>query len=332
MGELQFNHREALSRANGALSSLRKEGKLKPPLAQVARRAGIQRSTIYTDHPDWERFREVVKSGLPLKEVGEAGSELEEKAEWVLRTERLELRIVNVEQDVQDAKRVADTTFTRLLAELHKYVMLSKETPHQQKIRATLLKENAEIKQENERLKRENAELRLQTGMAPDVRALAKKEVVTIYHEAPDDCGDDLEDHVIDAANSLDDFFATPHVARIPAIVYILCGNFASGKSRWIKEHSPLMPGVNLYVDGTNHTTRMRKLLLRRIKKLSSDCTVACVRVMATLEECLKRNDNPSRARANKSLPAELIMQVASRFEEISIDEGFDQILLVGQD
>jgi len=52
MGELQFNHREALSRANGALSSLRKEGKLKPPLAEVARRAGIQRSTMYTDHPD----------------------------------------------------------------------------------------------------------------------------------------------------------------------------------------------------------------------------------------------------------------------------------------
>ena len=58
---------------------------------------------------------------------------------------------------------------------------------------------------------------------------------------------------------------------------------------------------------------------------------MACVRVRATLEECLRRNDNPSRARANKSLPGELIKQVASRFEEISIEEGFDQILLVGQ-
>jgi len=167
--------------------------------------------------------------------------------------------------------------------------------------------------------------------MPPDVRALAKKEVLVIYDEPLGDRGDDLEDPVIDAANSLDDFFAAPHGARVPAIVYILCGNFASGKSRWIKEHSPLTPGVNLYVDGTNHTIRMRKLLLRRIKKLSSDCTVACVRVRATLEECLRRNDNPSRARANKSLPRELIKQLASRFEEISIEEGFDQILLVGQ-
>src|SRR2546429_4040251 len=227
MGERQFNHWEALSHAYAALYILRKEGKLKPSLVEIAKRAGIQRSTMYTEHPDWEKFREIARLGLPLKDITEVGIELEEKTEWVRQSERLERRIEKAEQSVQDIKRVADSTFTRLVAQLHKYVMISKETPYQLNQRAALLKENAEVKQENERLKRENASLRLQTGMPADVRPLAKKEVLIIYDKSPGNHAVDLDDPVIDATNSLDDFFAAPHLAQVPKIVYILCGNFA---------------------------------------------------------------------------------------------------------
>ncbi len=211
--------------------------------------------------------------------------------------------------------------------------MLSKETPKQSKARATMLMENAEMKQDNQRLKDENAELRLNASMPANLRPLAKKEVLPIYEEIPAEAITDsvLEDSVIDASNSLDEYFAATHEARVPLIAYVLCGNFASGKSRWIKEHSPLMPGVSLYLDGTNHTTRMRKLLLRRIKKLSSACTVACVWIRTALNDCLSRNESPTRIRTKKSVPRELIMHVASNFEVISLDEGFDQILLVGK-
>lgn len=333
MGDKQFNHTEALSRAYAALYALRREGRHKPPLTEVAKRSGIQRSTMYTDHKDWEQFREITRLGLPLKDVTQAGVELvEEKAGWVLRLERLEHQLVKAEQGLQDIKVLLDSLFTKLTAQLHKYVLLSKETPHERDRRVALLKENAEIKQEIQRIRNENAELRLQTGLTTDIRPLTKKEVLIAYDNAAGDQLTDVEDSIIDMINSLDDYFAVPHGAHVPAIVYILCGNFASGKSRWIKEHTPLVPGVNLYIDGTNHTTRMRKLLLKRIKKLNSACTVACVRVRATQKDCLKHNEDPSRVRAKKSLPGELIMRVASKFEEISIDEGFDQIIFVGQD
>jgi hypothetical protein len=330
MGDRQFNHREALSRAYAALYTLRQEGKPKPSLTEIAKRSGIQRSTMYTSHPDWKRFREVVRLGLSLKDVTQAGVELEEKAGWVLRIEALDRRLAKAEGDLQNYKFVADTVFTRLTGQLHKYVMLSKETPSQANRRAALLKENAEMKQEVQRLGNENAELRLQTAIPADLRPLAKKEVLVIYDKLPGEKHIDLEDPVIEAINKLDDYFAAPHEAQVPAVVYIMCGNFASGKSRWIKEHSPLIPGVNLYIDGTNHTARMRKLLLKRVRKLSPSCTIACVRVRAVLDDCLKRNENPSRVRTKKSLPRELVVRVASEFEEISLDEGFDQILLTG--
>jgi hypothetical protein len=196
-----------------------------------------------------------------------------------------------------------------------------------------MLRENAEMKKDNQRLKDENAELRLNTSIPANLRPLAKKEVLSIYEEMPVEQITDsiLEDFVIDASNCLDEYFVATHEARIPLIAYILCGNFASGKSRWIKEHLPLMPGVNLYLDGTNHTIRMRKLLLKRIKKLNSSCVVACVWIRTTLNDCLSRNENTARVRIKKSVPRELIKQVASNFEVISLDEGFDQILLAGQ-
>jgi hypothetical protein len=331
MGDRQFNHEEALSRAYAALFTLRQEGKPKPPITEIARRSGVQRSTMYTDHPDWNQFREVVRLGLSLKGVTQAGVELEETATWVRRVEAVERRLAKAETDLQTYKLAADTVFTTLTAQLHKYVMLSKETPAQTNLRAALLKENSEIKHELARLRNENAELKLQTTWPADLRPLSKKEVLVIHDDLSAGKHVDMEDHVIEASNNLDDYFAPPHGAQVPTVVYIMCGNVASGKSRWIKEHKPLMPGINLYIDGTNHTARMRKLLLKRIRKLSPYCTIACVRVRAVLDDCLKHNENPARVRSKKSVPRELIIRVDSEFEEISIGEGFDQILLTGR-
>jgi cell division protein FtsB len=328
MGERQFNHRQALSRAYAALYVLRQEGNPKPALTEISKRSGIQRSTIHTSHPDWKRFREVVRLGLSLKDITQAGVELEEKAGWVRRVEAVEGRLARAEANLQGYKLLVDTAFTKLAAQLHKYVMLSKETPSQVSMRAALLKENVELKQEVQRLRSENRELILQTARPADLRPLSKKEVLIIYDNPPADKHVDLEDPVIEVTNKLDDYFAASHEAQIPKAVYIMCGNFASGKSRWIKEHSPLMPGVNLYIDGVNQTARMRKLLLKRIRKLSPDCTIACVRVRAALDDCLNRNENPARMRLKKSVPRELIMRVSSEFEEVSLAEGFDQILV----
>jgi hypothetical protein len=160
---------------------------------------------------------------------------------------------------------------------------------------------------------------------------LAKKEVVTIYDDlSGDTCRDyDFHDRAVDVANSLDDFFAESHGARIPAVAYILCGNIASGKSKWIHDHGPSVPGVNLYLDGTNHTALIRRIFIKRIRKLAPACMLVCVRLLAEFDVCVKRNSNSYRARTKKRLPEELLRNVCNDFEEVSIEEDFDQIILV---
>lgn len=331
MGEIQFNHKEALANAYGALQTLRAEGYAIPPLTMLEKRSGVRRSTFYTTHPDWIHFREVVKKELPIKQLAEAGAALEEKAEWVRRFGAVQERTTKIQEDIKSIKNSVDVILTRLADELHKYVLRSKETPRQSQARAELLKQNANFRQEVQRLKNEIAELMHATSLPADIRPLAKKEVITI-----DDglsgvtvVDSDFPDRAVDVANSLDDFFAASHGAQIPAIVYLLCGNFASGKSRWISEHNPLVPGVNLYLDGTNHTAHTRRIFIKRIRKLSPACTIVCVRLFTTLDLCLKRNGNPSRDRTKKVLPDELLTRISNNFEEVSIDEDFDQILLV---
>jgi hypothetical protein len=331
MGDIQFNHEEALSMAYTALQTLRNEGYAVPPFTMLEKRSGVRRSTMYTPHPDWVRFREIVKNQLSIKHLVEAGVALEEKAEWIRRFEDLESRVKKAQAEVESYKELADRTFTRITAELHKHVVLAKETPSQSQARAEVLKQNAYMNQEVQRLKSEIAELRLMTSMPADVRPLAKKEVVMINEELSNISGSNsrLEELVVDAANGLDNFFASSHRAHVTTVVYILCGNFASGKSRWINEHSSVVPGVNLYLDGTNHTKLMRSILTKRIRRLNPDCTIVCVRLLTALDECLRRNTNANRVRTKNVLAEELIRQVGERFEEVSIDEDIDQLFLV---
>lgn len=331
MGEVQFNHTEALNKAYAALHALRQEGYAIPPITALVKRSGVGRSTMYTNHPDWVRFLDVVKNNLPIKHLTEAGAASEERAEWVRRRESLEERIKKVKEEIQSVKNKVDVVFTRLTDELHKYVLRSKETPQQANLRADLLKKNANLNQELERIKSENAELRRTQSMPADIRALTKKEVVTIDDglsgASPRDY--DFHDRAVDVANSLDDFFAESHGARVPTVSYILCGNFASGKSKWVGDHVPLVPGVNLYLDGTNHTALIRKMFIKRIRKLAPTCMVFCVRLLAELDVCIKRNTSSHRERNKNVLPEELLTDIWNTFEEVSFDEGFDQIILV---
>lgn len=331
MGDIQFNHTEALSNAYAALHALRGEGHPTPAFTLLEKRSGVRRSTMYTSHQDWVCFREVVKQNLSIKHLIEAGVASEEKAAWVRRLESLDERVKKVQVDIQSVKRTLDEVFTRLASELHKYVLRAKETPQQANLRGETLKQNANLRQDVERLKSENTELRHASSMPTDIRVLAKKEVVTIDDDlSGDTCRDyDFHDGAVDVANSLDDFFAESHGARIPAVVYILCGNIASGKSKWIRDHMPYVPGVNLYLDGTNHTALIRRIFIKRIRKLAPACMLVCVRLFAELDVCLKRNSNSYRARTKKLLPEELLTNICNAFEEVSIDEDFDQIILV---
>ena len=93
-----------------------------------------------------------------------------------------------------------------------------------------------------------------------------------------------------------------------PNVVYVLCGNFASGKSSWIADHKPQNVGSVVYFEGTNHTQSIRRIILKYIRNLNSECKIVCVRILCDTSECLERNVNESRIRLNTTIPSDLIM------------------------
>lgn len=113
-----------------------------------------------------------------------------------------------------------------------------------------------------------------------------------------------------------------------PNVVYVLCGNFASGKSSWIADHKPHNVGSVVYFDGTNHTQSIRRIILKYIRNLKSDCKIVCVRIFCDTKECLERNVNKSRIRLKTTIPSELIIRFDDKFEEVSVNEGFNEIVI----
>jgi len=131
----------------------------------------------------------------------------------------------------------------------------------------------------------------------------------------------------------LDHYFGNPHS---PKAVYVLCGNFASGKSTWISEHKPPFQESTtvVYFDGTNHTTVMRKWIMKHIRNLNKkhnvDCKIVCVRVFCDLNQCLERNSDIGRTRHKNTITEDLIKTFDKNFQQVDLKEGFDEIIIVG--
>ena len=93
----------------------------------------------------------------------------------------------------------------------------------------------------------------------------------------------DIDKLAMESVNSLDEYFKQDEsVKHHPKVVYVMCGNFASGKSAWIQSHRSDTAGHNLYIDGPNHKRYMRQLIITRVKWLKPDCRVVCVRIFSS--------------------------------------------------
>jgi hypothetical protein len=318
-----------LKRAYIAIATLRKRGD-KLTISAVQKESGIARGTFYSELPEWVEVRNIIEgklkssSRLELIEV-----ELTEKQLWERQLGDINKKVNALRDSVKEAQNLADDVYDKLLAEIHKYFIIAKETPKERENKAQKLQDYGDLLDRHQKLLAENKRLRAEKGLEGNVLPFSKKEVIDIY---PSDKraslrAQDLNSHCFDAINALDHYFKKPEFA--PTLVYLMCGQFASGKSRWIKNHDPINKGTVLYIDGTNHTADMRALFVKRLKGLCENCRIVCCRVFATLDECVGRNKNETRKRTQMTVPEALLHHVEVTFEEVSYHEGFDAIEIV---
>jgi hypothetical protein len=328
--EVHTEHEIKLDAAYGAIAALLNRG---DPVnhSSVARESGVSRGTISASElPDWLEVREVIK-GKPSPRLALAAVELTETQKWERQVRELHKKIDELESALLNAQTISNDVFHRLLAQLNKYVVLKHRTPRQIGQQASTLEDNAKLRERLNVLEAENELLKSEKKVPGNVLGLVRKETINIFppEKRPKLHAREIHGLCIDAMNELDRFFKNQDQA--PRLVYVMCGPFAAGKSRWIINHKPVGQSNVLYVDGTNHTPDLRMLFIKRLRSLSQNCRIICCRVFATIDECLERNTYPERKRMDLTVPEAVMRHVHEAFDEVSFDEGFDAIELVGE-
>ena len=176
-----------------------------------------------------------------------------------------------------------------------------------------MAKETGDLRSRLDAALTELRQLRAERGLQGPL-TFAKKEIIDVYpiDKRPTLKDKDLIGCCFDAVNELDRYFKQPEFA--PNAVYVMCGQFASGKSRWIKEHKPSNAGTALYIDGCNHSADMRSLFIKRIRSLSKNSRIIVCLISSNLDECLERNRDVTRGRLNLRVPEALMHHVAETF------------------
>ncbi|MFS0882220.1 hypothetical protein [Metabacillus niabensis] len=324
-----LKHDEALKLVYTVIASLRESGKEKITITEVAEISEVSRATIYSKHPDWAEVRDVIKSNKPSSQLKLASTKNFEQTKWQIEAQRLENELRICQEKLEFISGQADNVFQKLLDELHKYMYLAKKTPEQIEGETNTLIELKELKERCEFYETEIKRLKVDSGRNTNMIPFVKKEIIDVYSETqrPNIINSDLLDLTYDALLNLNKLFSKSYP---PSIVYVLCGNFASGKSSWITEHKPQTAGSVVYFDGTNHTQSLRRMILKYIRNLNADCKIVCVRILCDTSKCLERNINESRIRLNTTIPRNLIISFDEIFEEVSVKEGFDEIIISG--
>jgi len=315
--------------AYAALAELRVKGKT-PTKSEISRMTGISRETLNSDLKKWVTFEKALKGEVPAP-LMQAQIELTETKTWQRDLKRVQERLGGSEQALQELRDVTDTTFSALLEQLHQYFIVAAKTPKSLLKEAELRQEHAQNLSRLRYLEATVERLNSERALPDNVRPLARKEII---HVIPPELrrqhldGSTLFERHIDAVNSLDDYFLRED-GNSPTAVYAMCGLPAAGKSHWIKSHSPPIGGVSVYLDGPCHTRAMRTLLVKRVRKLNLTAQIICCRVITDLERCLVANVDPERSRRGLSMDEAVIRHVATVFEEVGYDEGFDVIIPV---
>ena len=328
MGKI-LNHSEAIERVYATIGKLRENEFMKITITEVSRVSGVNRSTINSKNPDWVQVRNIIQNNLPLPRIKLAEISNMETTKWQIEARRLESELNDCKEQLDTLNEQAEIIFNNLLNELHKYVYLAKKTPNQIQTETNILIELKELKDRCEFYEKEIERLKNSHSVNDKMVPFVKKEVIDVYTETDrmNISSIDMLEVTYDALLNLNRYFDKKYP---PNAVYVLVGNFASGKSTWIEKHKSHIMGTVLYLDGTNHTKSIRKMIIKYIRNLKSDCKIICVMMLCDKKVCLKRNVNESRKRLNTVIPESIINIIADNFEEVSLYEGFNEIIIGG--
>lgn len=336
MAKKLLTHNEAIDLVYSLISRLRSSGKKKLTITEVAELSGVSRSTINSkEDPDWIEAREVILNNKPSLRVKLAEADINERSKWQMEASRLDSELESCQKKLDELIQKADGEFPKLFDQLHKYMYKANMVPSKMDRETKSLLENKDLRSKLKLCEVENRNLKANLAPNTIIIPFVKKNIINVYPEdQKTNLGNmELPELVTDAVYELDKYFES---SLPPKAVYVLCGNFASGKSTWISDHKPPFQesASAVYFDGTNHTAAMRKNILKHIgnlnRKHKTYCKKICVRTMCDLGQCLERNADITRVRYNNTIPQELIETIDKRLEEVTFKEGFNEIILVG--
>ncbi|SAK87365.1 hypothetical protein AWB77_04707 [Caballeronia fortuita] len=312
-------NRDLLDRVYACIGTMRSRGD-KLNVEKVAMTAGVARATLYLPDPDWREVRAVIKgktsSRVKLVEIELAGASKVQR-----KVAELKERVANAEGELQALRRDAEKIYRKLVDQLQYYVALAAETPAKTANRAKQLKESGHDKQEIKQLRAEVALLQQQVRNGPtEPAALTTKRYITL--PASSSWADTLASFMDQLAEVIPD----EPVAKTIGAVYVLCGLPKAGKTTWATEHKSQVPGIALYIDGVVHTAEQRRFIADRLRKITN-APIHCVRVRADGPTCVTRSGRRHHGAAHIEAQHAIEM-VAAEFEEVSLTEPFNSIVL----
>lgn len=325
-----------VSKAYDRLIGLPKyKGKTELPIAAVAREAGIGRSTINTHDSLKNICKGLDENGKPrlkvVKPLSGTMAELNKLIQAHAKYDEMLSRLTDYQEEI--TTKIWDR-YTEVYAE---FQLRDQGAADAEPLR----RKNDQLREELIQLKRQlEIQKLLNKGVEKD--SLAAEKVTALYKPyvvSPDKHLLDDNKYIWSKARA-NNAWAKAHLefeellkTTTPVKVYLMCGAQCSGKTTWIRNHKPTEPGAHIYFDAVLKLSSERAVFISKIGDICPDAKVVCVRVMASLETCLSRQ----RSRASndpqaKLVPPNIIQANFESFEEVEMDELFDQIVIVRTD
>lgn len=320
-GYHQDLHRQHFAAAVTAYKALcTNPGDRRITIRRVAAAAAVSAQIISRAHnDDWARLKAAILGGQPLyPEFGVIDDRERIRSRARRENKALDVRVKAMETAVGTLTTSVHLELETLREEVARQLILRQHpAPTRRELRVN--NEAFDAKEEVARLK-----ARL-TGIIPAPHVAPEKHLYQAIQ--PGEMRQSLTpDHLV-RHDGADPSFLGPLLTGTPIrAVYVLCGNFASGKLTWTRNHLPDTDGMHIYVIAPHHTRASRRHVLHHVRSHIPACRIVCVRIDVSLLVCLERNGERTRQNQQRMVPGEVIRHVDLRFEEVTIDEGFDAI------
>ncbi|MEX1669290.1 hypothetical protein AB4876_10230 [Zhongshania guokunii] len=323
------SHSEAVSAALAEVARLHAAGLSVTP-SSVARGASISRSNLY--HREGARndgWSKVVRAMTIASENSSAPAVFSRVRGRDAELKELHDRIARFDDTLLRLEKLSSKTFRSLLDNYIQFWKKDRDRCEEKSQLAALLEEVTASRRHNKEL--ETTLRLLSAGHEPrqdnyKVSHLSKKIIISpdtymldengVYTFSKHRANEAWQKAILEVDEQLR--------LRVPSTILVLVGPQGAGKSTWAAQHRPSVPGISLYFDATLPFSADRSALVVRARRVG--VKVVCIRFLTPLEQCIK---NCTLREPERHVQEKLVRTVFNVFEEITVDEGFDEIHLI---